>query len=418
MPAPPLVPNPQPGVNEAMKTKVAVQDLRFGMYVYQLDRPWTETPFAFQGFLLNSEEQRKTLKQYCQHVFVDSERSEEDPNRSGAAVRGSLGAPSGVRRIEHVEHVSVENEFPRAREAFAGAESVVEGAFQTLRAGSTLNVTATAQVVSRMTESVLRNPDAMLLFSSLMKRGGHLLDRAVNCSIYMLTFARFLGMERADVERAGNVGMLQDVGMLEMPESLIAKNGPLSSDEIELVRTHVLRGVERLRRANISADITDIVVQHHERHNGSGYPHRLKGPEISTIGACAGIVDTFGAMTKHRPYANEMSPSNVLGILHKWRDGLFNGWLVEEFIRCIGIFPVGSVVELNTGEVGIVISQNIAKRLQPRVMVIKDAKGQPLRPQKLLDLSRPSNATAEESTRIRRTLEYSRAGVSAQEMFL
>lgn len=401
-----------------MKTKVAVKDLRLGMYVYQLDRPWTETPFMFQGFLLNSETQLETLKQYCQHVLVDSERTYEDPNRPGAAVRGSPGPPSGVRHVDYVEQVSVENEFTRACEACVRVESVVEDAFQALRAGDKLDVTATAQVVSKMTESILRNPDAFLLFSSLQKRGGHLLDRAVNCSIYMITFARFLGMEKADVERAGTVGLLQDVGMLEMPESLIRKEGLLSSDEIDLVRTHVLRGVETLRRANMSADITDIMAQHHERHNGSGYPHRLKGPEISTIGACAAIVDTFGAMTKRRPYADEMSPSNVLGIMHKWRDGFFNGWLVDEFIRCIGVFPVGSVVELNSGEVGIVISQNVAKRLQPRVMIIKDANGRPLRPQKLLDLSRSPNATAEESHRIRRTLEYSRAGVSAQELFL
>ena len=388
------------------------------MYVYQLDRPWTETPFTFQGFIVESEGQLETLKQYCQHVFVDSERAREDPTRPGPAAPGSSRPPSGVRRVEYVEQVSVENEFGSAREACIGAESAVQGVYQAQRAFDTLDATATAQAVSKMTESVLRNPDALLLFGSLQKRGGHLLDRALNRSIHMIAFATFLGMEKVDVERAGTVGLLQDVGMLELPESLINKKEPLSPDEIERMHAHVLQGVEKLRSGNIASDIGDMVAQHHERHDGSGYPRRLKGPQISTVGACAGIVDTFCAMTRKRPYAEEMSPSNVLGVMHKWRDRIFNGWLVEEFIRCIGIFPVGSVVELSTGEVGIVVSQNVAKRLQPRVMVVKDANGQPLRPQKLLDLSRASGGTAQENHRIRRTLEYSRAEVSAHELFI
>ena len=139
---------------------------------------------------------------------------------------------------------------------------------------------------------------------------------------------------------------------------------------------------------------------------------------MKVIGACAGIVDTFGAMTTKRPYADAISPSNVLGIMHKWKDKTFNGWLIEEFIRCIGVFPVGSVVELNSGEVGVVISQNTVRRLQPRVLVVRDSNGNPVHPHKLLDLSKSPKASADEPYRIRRTLEYGRSGVSAQDLFL
>jgi len=402
-----------------MKQKVAVKDLQFGMYVFELDRPWTETPFTFQGFTLRTEQQFDVLKKYCEFVSVDQERSDRVLKPRLAAVPAGqppAGPLPGTRRIVHLENVPVEQELMPAQQSRVEVETKIATVFETVKAGGALDAGTVKMAAARMTESIMRNPDALLLFSSLQKRGGRLFDRAVDCSIYMLVFARFLGMEKADVERAGTVGLLKDVGMLELPESLTGKNGALSSEEIELMRTHVPRGVEKLRRANMPADITDMLAQHHERHDGSGYPNRLKGTEISTIGACAAIVDTFCAMTQQRPYADEMSPSNVLGIMHKWRGGAFNGWLVEEFIRCIGIFPVGSVVELNSGEIGIVISQNVAKRLQPRLMVIKDAKGNPLRPQKLLDLAYPSNTREGGPYRIRRTLEYSR--VSVQELFV
>jgi hypothetical protein len=157
---------------------------------------------------------------------------------------------------------------------------------------------------------------------------------------------------------------------------------------------------------------------HHERHDGSGYPGGLVGRDIGMIGSIAAIVDTFDALTAERPYARAVSPSTALNMLYKWRGTLFDPVLVEQFIRCIGIFPVGSVVELNSGEIGIVITQNLEKRLQPRVMVIRDAAGVPLKPQKLLDLSREPKLRAGEPYRIRRTLEYGKAGVNTDTLFL
>jgi HD-GYP domain-containing protein (c-di-GMP phosphodiesterase class II) len=165
------------------------------------------------------------------------------------------------------------------------------------------------------------------------------------------------------------------------------------------------------------SEVAELVLLHHERHDGSGYPNGVSA-EMQTIGACAGIIDTFSAMTSKRPYAEAIAPSNALGMLHKWRGKSFHSLLIEEFIRCIGVFPVGSVVELNSGEVGIVISQNVAKRLQPRVMVVRDEKGDPIRPQKLLDLSRSPKISAEEIYRIRRTLEYGRSGVGLKDIML
>ena len=164
--------------------------------------------------------------------------------------------------------------------------------------------------------------------------------------------------------------------------------------------------------------LAELAALHHERHDGSGYPRGLKGPEIGMIGSIAAIVDTFDALTGQRPYAKPVSPSTALSMLYKWRGAFYDAALVEQFIRCIGIFPLGSVVELNSGETGIVIAQNTERRLPPRVMVIRDAAGVELKPQRLLDLGREPKTRAGEPYRVKRTLEYGKAGINTDTLFL
>jgi HD-GYP domain-containing protein (c-di-GMP phosphodiesterase class II) len=218
---------------------------------------------------------------------------------------------------------------------------------------------------------------------------------------------------------AGLVGLLLDVGKLKIPSEVLAKRERLTPEELVLVRSHVTHSVAILDATpGISPEVVRAVAMHHERYDGSGYPKGLRGDELGLIASIAGLVDTFVGLTSKRPYASPVAPSNALNMLHKWRGTAFHPILVEQFIRCIGIFPVGAVVELNSGEVAVVIAQNLEKRLQPRIMVVRDAAGNPLRPQKLLDLSKAPKVNAEEPYRIRRTLEFGKANVSRADLFL
>jgi HD-GYP domain-containing protein (c-di-GMP phosphodiesterase class II) len=179
----------------------------------------------------------------------------------------------------------------------------------------------------------------------------------------------------------------------------------------------VVRGREVLAAtSSLPDEVAQIAARHHERYDGSGYPDGLKGDALGVIGAMAGIVDTFDALTVKRPYAEAMSPSNALNLLFRMRGRSFHPKLVEQFIRCIGYFPVGSVVELSSGEIGVVVAHNAEQRLQPKVMVVRDAHGHPLRPQKFLNLAKLPKAAGDEPYRIRRTLEFGRAGVSVAEV--
>ena len=398
-----------------------------GMYVAELDRPWTETPFMFQGFYLETDEQLETLKQYCKTVFVDPDPPKlAEPialkplatPRPGARSGASQLDLSRIGKVRYVEQAPVEREVKQAEVAYKSTTKLASEAVEAVRAGRTLDAARVEQAVSSMTESVLRNPDALLLFSQLKQKGDYTTSHAVDVAVYMTAFARFLQLPPEDISLLGYLGLLQDVGKTKLPTELLNKRNRLSEAEFAQAKQHVQYSVEILSETpRLPPGLAELALLHHERQDGSGYPKGLKGRDIGLLGSIAGIVDTFDALTARRPYAEPVPPSAALSMLYKWRGSFFDPVLIEQFIRCIGIFPLGSTVELNSGEIGIVIAQNLEKRLQPRVMVIRDAAGNPLKPQKLLDLSRGLKAPDGEPYRIRRTLEYGRIPVTAESLF-
>jgi len=388
-----------------VKRRVPVGELRFGMYIAELDRPWTDTPFMFQGFMLGTQQQLDALRKYCSTVIVDVERS------------APLEAP--VPRVHYPERAPVEEEIQPAKSAYSAGRLLMRDVMSAVRIGRTLDAERLKSAISSMTESVLRNPDALLLFSQLRAKGEYNESHALDVSIYMITFGRFLELEPGQIEFLGYLGLLQDVGKVRLPRDLLEKRGRLTIEEFETAKLHVNYSAEILRSTpGLPGDLARIAALHHERHDGSGYPKGLRGSEIGMIGSIAAIVDTFDALTVKRPYADPVSPSAAISMLYKWRGVFFDANLVEQFIRCIGIFPVGSLVELNTGEVGVVIAQNLSKRLLPRVMVIRDAEGHPMVPHKLLDLAREPKANRDESYRILGTLEYGAVPFDPDELFM
>jgi cyclic di-GMP phosphodiesterase len=398
------------------RRRIEVGELEFGMYIAELDRPWTDTPFPFQGFYLETGQQLDELKKFCKHVFVDPERTEKPearalPSIKHFPIRGATAYP---------EKVAVEVEFRQAaaiyRESF---DSVGELLKPATRQGGVLEANQVNESVRRITDSVVRNPDAMLLVARLREKSAQAHARALQVSVYLVVFARFLQLAREELDLLGLLGLLQDIGMTRLPSELVQHKGPLSEAQSALVRRHVDYSAEILAATpGLPPKLPELALLHHERHDGTGYPAGLKGEEIGLYGAMAAIADTFDALTTVRPHAEALSPSNALSFLYKERGTGFHPDLVEQFIQCVGVFPVGSVVELNSGEIGIVITQNLLRRLKPRVMVVLDAKGNPMRPHKILDLDKDPKASPDEVYRIRRTMEQSKVTVDPRELFI
>jgi HD-GYP domain-containing protein (c-di-GMP phosphodiesterase class II) len=397
------------------RRQVEVAELQYGMYVAELDRPWTDTPFMFQGFHLRTEQQLDTLKKFCKHVFVDLERTEKaEPPKPPPAQFKIVGS------TPYPEQVKVEVEFRQATtvytQTFAAVAELLKPA---AKQGGVLEAKEVKESVTRLTDSVVRNPDAMLLVTRLREKSAEAHARALQVSIYLIVFARFLQLAREELELLGLLGLLQDVGKTRLPAGLMERKGPLTAEESELVKQHVEYSAEILANTpGLPPKLPELAMLHHERQDGTGYPRGLKGEQIGLYGSMAAIADTFDALTALRPYAEPLSPSSALSYLYKERGTGFHADLVEQFIQCVGVFPVGSVVELNSGEVGIVITQNLVRRLKPRVMVVLDAKGNPMRPHKILDLEKDQKASADEIYRIKRTMEQSRVTIDPREMFL
>jgi HD-GYP domain-containing protein (c-di-GMP phosphodiesterase class II) len=396
------------------KKQVAVEQLQFGMYVAELDRPWTETPFMFQGFHLRTDNQLSALKKHCRHVFVDPERSERADDRPPPAqfqIKGSTPYP---------EKAPVEVEFREARTVYAQSVTAVGELLRPMsKPGGVLDGKEVKESVSRLTDSVVRNPDALLLVTRLREKSAQAHARALQVSIYMIVFARYLQLAREELELLGLLGLLQDVGKTRLPADLLEKNTPFTSEETETAKRHVELSAEILKATpGIPPKLPALALLHHERQDGTGYPRGLRADQIGLYGSIAAIADTFDALTTARPYAEPLSPSSALSYLYKERGTGFHSGLVEQFIQCVGAFPVGSVVELNSGETGIVITQNLVRRLKPRVMVVLDAKGNPMRPHKILDLEKEPKVGADEPYRIRRTMEQSKLQIDPRDLLL
>jgi putative nucleotidyltransferase with HDIG domain len=370
--------------------EIPTEQLRTGLYISRLDRPWTDTPFLFQGFVVENDEQLQTLRRLCKVVYVEVSRDEAEelksasmratsctrpraPERSDPLVELSTDAAALVDCVPVKDPVSLKTELSLATTTFGEAKRAVNSIFDNLRRGGGLDVPHLENVVDSMVDSVFRNRDAMGWLVRLKSTDDYLYHHSLAASVWALAFGRHLGLDKETLKAVGTGAMLLDVGKTRLPPELLKKSGKPSDKEWRMIHQHVNHGVELLRATpGVDERILTMIANHHERLDGSGYPRSLKDDEIPLVGRIAGIVDCYDAMIAERPYARPKSPYDAVRELKRLGGVAFPPQLVELFIQAVGVFPTGTVVELNTGEVAIVIGQNRFRRLRPEVMLILD----------------------------------------------
>lgn len=418
--------------------RVDTADLEIGMYVSHLDRPWTETPFLFQGFFLRTEDEIEELRRYCQYVFVDVERN---PGRgeSGHALHPggdgdrtitgvtSLRYPSPSQsssaaprnRTVYKTVVAMEQELESARKVHADAANTAQQILTTLQNGGQLDLSLVKHTVEPMVESVLRNPDAMIWLSRMKKHDSYSYHHSVGCSVWGIAFARHLGLDRQAIYEIGLGCMLFDVGKTRLPASLLMKPAQLTENEWHVVRNHVDYSVAILENTDgITRRVIDMVHSHHERFDGSGYPDALKANQIPTFAKIAGMVDCYDAITSIRPYSTQRTPYQAVREIYAWRGTLFQPEVVEQFMQVVGVYPTGTLVELSSGAVGVVIAQNESRRLRPRVMLVLDERKKKLRHFEIVDLLNDNQWHNVEKLSIEKCLEPGAHGIDPQELYL
>ena len=376
-----------------------VNELSVGMYVSALDRPWIETPFLFQGFLIEEPEVIKELREYCKYVYVDIEKTD-----SSIAFAPCLAADTGSQRVaekptkpkrqtpgakklataDQVDEVNddttlLKAELGRARDAHASAEGAVADLLNKLHAGEEIDPVGVQKSLDPMIDSIIRNDDAMSWLARMKKKGDYIYDHSIASSIWAMIFGKHLGLSKADLKILGTGAIFSDVGKTKIDNDLLIKRERLTPEEQAVMRQHVEHSVEIVSKMDgIDPRVIEMVAGHHERYNGTGYPRGLSGAEIPVFARIAGIVDAYDAMTTPRPYAVTMSTYDAIRQLNNLAGVEFPEEVVEQFVQAIGVFPVGTLVELNSGEVGIVIAQNRVRRLRPKVMLLLDSNKAPL----------------------------------------
>ena len=410
-----------------------------GMYVAELDRPWLGTPFLFQGFQIESDEQLAQLRTLCKHVFVLNEQthapagiSRRPPASAGsppkariisqravdvaAATADQKIAKTGTPPQRYPDLTPVEEELQAASEVEHNAREILYTILDDARLGHSLDMQRARRVVGQMTESIIRNPDALVWLTHLKKKHEYTALHSLRVCVLALALGRHLGYDPEKLSILGTGALLHDIGKLRVPNEIIDKPETLTRAEFEIMKSHVTHGLDILKDApGIPATALEVVGRHHERYAGNGYVFGMSGDTIGELGLISAIVDTYDAITSDRSYHRSLSAADALKIIYEGRERAYHPWLVEQFIQCMGIFPIGSIVELNTGSIGVVITANRLRRLRPRVALILSPDRKPYSPATVIDLMQDPHDPSGRSLEIRNVLPSGAFGINPTE---
>lgn len=377
-----------------MLKKIPVARLKPGMFIHELCGDWMSHPFWRAKFKLSGDgDLRRIVEAGIQFVYIDTDRGLDDQDAIPAeavqaAVEDEIAAALAVPDDSQLR-VSVQEEMARARKVHEQAHKVVRSMMSDVRLGKAISLEDADPVVEAITGSVLRNGGALLGLIGIKNKDDYTFLHSVSVCTLMIAFGRSLGLEGDALRQGGIGGLLHDIGKMKVPDEVLNKPGRLTDAEFELIKRHPGDGhAVLLETPGIGPVPLDITRHHHERLDGSGYPDKLKADDISTVARMAAIVDVYDAITADRCYHKGMPAAEALRKMWEWSSAHFDQKLLQAFMRCVGIYPVGSLVRLESGRLGVVIEQNESNLLTPRLRVFFSTRSNGYIKPEIVDLSR------------------------------
>jgi len=410
--------------------KIYVHQLETGMYVSGLDRPWLETPFYLQGFMIRNASDVQKLSLYCDYVYVDYERSvtnldvEVSHKLSHSRKLGVAATPfnkelSSRRIVKYDDKIAVTSEISEANNAYQKIKDEFDNMASRIGSGKSLNIANLSEIVTPLVDSVVRNPGASIWLARLKSQDSYTYRHCIAVAIWCSVIGRQIGLPKKELALLSMGGMLLDIGKLKIPGAVLNKKQQLSEREFSLVKKHVDLSLKMAADSarKIPQSVMDMIACHHERFNGSGYPQALQGTEIPLYARIAAIADCYDAITSQRVYAKPIPHALAIKKMYEWRGYDFQPELIEAFIQSVGIYPTGTLVELSSGEVGIVVKENPGKRLRPQVLVILDQHKKQLEDFSEIDLA---NFVGEDRkvVEILKTLEPGAYGLDPEALYI
>ena len=422
-------------------SKLSTDELKVGMYVSKLDRPWLETPFLMQGFLVKTEDDITQLQKFCQHVFIDEQLSKApiEQKEGGGSASDKVKAllketnskskkkysrkdlkklfPNKTLKIYETK-TDLQQELSSAKKVFNDLSHSISDMMTSIRKGGNIQVSAVKDAVNPMVSSIIRNPDACIWLARMKSQDSYTYKHSMGASVWAVALGRQIGLPPPDLKTLAVGTLLCDIGKLKLSHDLLKKTEKLTEEEFNLLKSHVdLSLTELSNSVGVTQEVIDIVASHHERFNGQGYPNGLSGNEIPIMARIAAIADSYDAMTSQRPYCEAKSPVIAVKELYELRGDEYQPELIEEFIQAVGLYPAGTLVELSSGEVAVVVSENKMRRLRPKILKLLDGNKKPISNSAIINLMDTTVDDEGNSIEIIQSLEPGSYGINPEDIY-
>jgi putative nucleotidyltransferase with HDIG domain len=377
--------------------KISIDDLIPGMFVCDVFNREDILLLSADSVITNNDQITALRRQGVVNVYINTGKGRDTLKK--------ISVPE-LREVEYYK------EMGKARDIHRQTLDAAKNALDSIRKGGSFSVSQIEEASQNIVESILRNPDALVSLCQIRGYDEYTYTHSVNVSVLTTSMASSMGYNRDRLLEIGIGGMLHDIGKMRVPESILNKPGKYTDWEFNIMKKHPEYGIEIVKdKKNISEFSKKLIIQHHERYNGKGYPRRLKGSEIDEIGLIGAVVDVYDALTSDRIYRAAWTPQKALAVIFQGCDEEYSRNIVERFTRRMGIYPVGSFVRLVSGEMGIVMRVDKGQLLLPEVLILFDASGNRLAKPVEYDLLKKKNESDGKSYSIQISLNPIAYGV-------